>query len=157
VEGDFMARREEMRKFDLELAVGLFVLAGILCLGYLSIKLAKMEVLGGDGYEIYAIFTNTGGLKEGASVVIAGVEVGRVKAITIDNYEAKVAFTLRKDLKIQEDAIASVKTKGLIGEKYIQISPGGSEKIIPPGGSILETEPAVDIEQLISNYVFGKL
>jgi len=146
-----------MRKFDLELAVGLFVLAGILCLGYLSIKLAKMEVLGGDGYEIYAIFSNTGGLKEGASVVIAGVEVGRVKAIGIEDYEAKVALTLKKGLEIQEDAIASVKTKGLIGEKYIQITPGGAEQIIPPGGSIRETQPAVDIEQLISNYVFGKI
>jgi phospholipid/cholesterol/gamma-HCH transport system substrate-binding protein len=146
-----------MRKLDLELAVGLFVLAGILCLGYLSIKLAKMEVLGGDGYEIYAIFSNTGGLKEGASVVIAGVEVGRVKAITIEDYEAKVALTLEEGLEIQEDAIASVKTKGLIGEKYIQISPGGAEEIIPPGGTIQETEPAVDIEQLISNYVFGKI
>ena len=146
-----------MRKFDLELAVGLFVLAGILCLGYLSVKLARMEVLGGDGYEIYAIFSNTGGLKEGASVVIAGVEVGRVKAITIEDYEAKVALTLREGLQIQEDAIASVKTRGLIGEKYIQISPGGSDEIIPPGGMIQETEPAVDIEQLISNYVFGKI
>lgn len=146
-----------MRKFDLELAVGLFVLAGILCLGYLSIKLAKMEVLGGDGYEISAIFSNTGGLKEGASVVIAGVEVGRVKGIRIEDYEAKVTLSLKEGLEIQEDAIASVKTKGLIGEKYIQISPGGSDEIIPPGGMIQETEPAVDIEQLISNYVFGKI
>jgi len=146
-----------MRKLDLELAVGLFVLAGVLCLGYLSVKLARMEVLGGDGYQIYAIFSNTGGLKEGASVAIAGVEVGRVKAITIEDYEAKVALTLKKGLEIQEDAIASVKTKGLIGEKYVQITPGGSEEIIQPGGSILETEPAVDIEQLISNYVFGKI
>jgi phospholipid/cholesterol/gamma-HCH transport system substrate-binding protein len=146
-----------MRKLDLELAVGLFVLAGILCLGYLSVKLARMEVLGGDGYQIYAIFSNTGGLKEGASVAIAGVEVGRVKAITIEDYEAKVALTLKKGLEIQEDAIASVKTKGLIGEKYVQITPGGSEEIIQPGGSILETEPAMDIEQLISNYVFGKI
>ena len=146
-----------MRKFDLELAVGLFVLAGILCLGYLSIKLAKMEVLGGDGYEVYAVFSNTGGLKEGASVVIAGVEVGRVKAITIEDYEAKVALTLKEGLEIQEDAIASVKTRGLIGEKYIQITPGGAEEIIAPGGTIMETEPAVDIEQLISNYVFGKI
>jgi phospholipid/cholesterol/gamma-HCH transport system substrate-binding protein len=146
-----------MRKLDLELAVGLFVLAGILCLGYLSVKLAKMEVLGGDGYQIYAIFSNTGGLKEGASVVIAGVEVGRVKAITIEDYEAKVALTVKEGLEIQEDAIASVKTKGLIGEKYIQITPGGAEEIIAPGGTIIETEPAVDIEQLISNYVFGKI
>jgi phospholipid/cholesterol/gamma-HCH transport system substrate-binding protein len=146
-----------MRKLDLELAVGLFVLAGILCLGYLSVKLARMEVLGGDGYQIYAIFSNTGGLKEGASVAIAGVEVGRVKAITIEDYEAKVALSLKEGLEIQEDAIASVKTKGLIGEKYIQITPGGAEEIIAPGGTIMETEPAVDIEQLISNYVFGKI
>lgn len=146
-----------MRKFDLEMAVGLFVLVGILCLGYLSIKLARMEVLGGGGYEIQAIFTDTGGLKEGASVVIAGVEVGRVKSITIEDYEAKVVLTIKPGLKIQEDAIASVKTKGLIGEKFIQITPGGSEEIIPPGGSIIETQPAVDIEQLISNYVFGKV
>ncbi len=90
-------------------------------------------------------------------MVIAGVEVGRVKAITIEDYEAKVALTLKEGLKIQEDAIASVKTKGLIGEKYIQITPGGSEEIIQPGGVIIETEPAVDIEQLISNYVFGKI
>lgn len=146
-----------MRKFDLELAVGLFVLAGVLCLGYLSIKLAKMEVLGGDGYEIYAIFSDTGGLKEGSSVVIAGVEVGRVKGITMEDYEAKVVLSLKPELEIQDDAIASIKTKGLIGEKYIQITPGGSEEIIPPGGSIRETQPAVDIEQLISNFVFGKI
>ncbi len=146
-----------MRKFDLELTVGLFVLAGILCLGYLSIKLARMEVLGGDGYEIYATFSNTGGLKEGASVVIAGVEVGRVKGITIEDYEAKVAISLKEGLEIQEDAIASVKTKGLIGEKYVQITPGGSEEKIQPGGSIRETQPAVDIEQLIERYIFGKI
>ena len=90
-------------------------------------------------------------------MVIAGVEVGRVKGITLEDYEDKVALTVKEGLEIQEDAIASVKTKGLIGEKYIQISPGGSEEIIPPGGMIQETEPAVDIEQLISNYVFGKI
>lgn len=146
-----------MRKMDLELAVGLFIIAGVLCLGYLSIRLAKMEVLGGNGYKIYAIFSDIGGLKEGSSVVIAGVEVGRVKDITIEDYEAKVALSLRPAIKIQEDAIASIKTKGLIGEKYIQITPGGSEDIIKPGGFIRETLPAVDIEQLISNYVFGKV
>jgi phospholipid/cholesterol/gamma-HCH transport system substrate-binding protein len=89
--------------------------------------------------------------------VIAGVEVGRVKGIRIEDYAAKVTLSLKEGLEIQEDAIASVKTKGLIGEKYIQISPGGSDEIIPPGGMIRETEPAVDIEQLISNYVFGKI
>lgn len=146
-----------MRKIDLELGVGLFMIVGIICLGYLTIKLGKMEVLGDKGYEVQAIFSNSGGLKTGSSVMIAGVEVGRVKHIVLDDYEARVAISLPIGLKIQEDAIASVKTKGLIGEKYIEITPGGSEKIIVPGGKIRETQSAVNIEQLISNYVFGKL
>jgi len=146
-----------MRKFDLELSVGLFILAGILCLGYLSVRLAKMEVLGGQGYELHALFTNVGGLKEGATVVIAGVDVGRVQSITLENYRAEVVLSIQEDLELQEDAIASIKTKGLIGEKYIQITPGGAEEIIPPGGKIWETEPAVDLEQLISQFAFGKI
>jgi phospholipid/cholesterol/gamma-HCH transport system substrate-binding protein len=146
-----------MKKFDLELMVGLFIMAGIICLGYLSIKLGKLEVVGGRGYEIYAIFSNIGGLKTGSSIEIAGVDVGRVKSITLDNYQAQVILSLPWTLKIQEDAIALVKTKGLIGEKYIEITPGGSEKIIQPGGRIRETQPAVDLEGLISKYAFGKI
>ncbi|MDI7261521.1 MAG: outer membrane lipid asymmetry maintenance protein MlaD [Thermodesulfobacteriota bacterium] len=146
-----------MKKIDLELMVGLFFLAGILCLGYLSIKLGKMEVFGGKEYEVHAIFSNSGGVKEGSSIVIAGVEVGRVKSITLENYQARIALTLPLNLKIQEDAIASIKTKGLVGEKYIEISPGGSNKLIPPGGKIRETLPPVDIEELISKLVFEKI
>jgi phospholipid/cholesterol/gamma-HCH transport system substrate-binding protein len=146
-----------MKKFDVELSVGLFIVAGIICLGYLSVELGRMEVMGSEGYEVYAFFSNSGGLRFGSSVVIAGVEVGRVKDITLDDYQARVVMNIPKDVKIQEDAIASVKTKGLIGEKYVEISPGGSEKLIPPGGRIRETQPAVDFEQLISNYVFGKI
>ena len=146
-----------MRKIDLELGVGIFLLAGILCLGYLSIKLARMEVFGAKGYEIHAVFADVGALKNGASVVIAGGEIGRIKNIKMDNYEAKVTMTINNGVKIQEDAIASVKTKGIIGEKYIQISPGGSEEIIPPGGQLRETQPVVDLEQLISNFVFGRI
>jgi phospholipid/cholesterol/gamma-HCH transport system substrate-binding protein len=146
-----------MKKFDLELAVGLFIIAGIVCLGYLSIKLGKMEIVGERGYEIYALFSNTGGLNNGAPVEISGVEVGRVRGITLDHYQARVILNLPWSLKIQEDAIASVKTKGLIGEKYIEIAPGASEKIIKPGGRIRETQPAIDIEELISKYVFGKI
>ncbi len=146
-----------MRKFDLELSVGVFLLAGILCLGYLSIKLAKMEVIGGSGYELMAQFSNIGGLKEGSSVVIAGVDVGRVKSIQMIDYEAKVVLVLPQEIEIQEDAIASIKTKGLIGEKFIQITPGGSDMIMKSGDRIRETEPAVDMEALISNFVFGKI
>jgi phospholipid/cholesterol/gamma-HCH transport system substrate-binding protein len=146
-----------MKKLDLELSVGIFVLAGILCLGYLSVKLAKMEVFKGDGYEVYAVFADIGGLKEGSSVLIAGMEVGRIKSITMEDYEAKVVITLPREVKIQEDAIAAIKTRGLIGEKFLVIMPGGSEKILGPGDRIRETMPAVDMEDLLSNYVFGKL
>ena len=146
-----------MKRFDLELMVGLFIIAGIICLGYLSIKLGKMEVVGGKGYEVYAIFSNIGGLKTGSSVEIAGVDVGQVKNITLDNYQARVVLNLPRSIKIQEDAIASIKTKGLIGEKYIEITPGGSEKAIGPGGRMRETQPAVDLEELISKFVFGKI
>lgn len=141
----------------MELAVGLFIIAGILCLGYLSIKLGKMEVLGKDGYEVYAFFSNSGGLKPGTTVMIAGVEVGRVTDITLEDYQARVVMKLPEGLKVQDDAIASIKTKGLIGEKFVEISPGASEKLVPPGGRIRETQAAVDVEQLISRYAFGKV
>ena len=146
-----------MKKFDLELAVGLFIIAGILCLSYLSIKLGKMEIMGERGYEVYGVFSNIGGLKVGSSVEIAGVDVGRVKSIVLDDYQARVVFNFPKGLTIQEDAIASIKTRGLIGEKYIEITPGGSEKVIKPGGRIRETQPAIDMEELISKFVFGKI
>lgn len=146
-----------MRKFDIELAVGIFIIAGIVCLGYLSIRVGQMEIIGGKGYEIYAVFSNSGGLKPGSAIMIAGVPVGKVKEVTLDNYQARTVLSLQEQVKIQEDAVASIKTKGLIGEKYVDITPGGSETVIPPGGRIRETLPAVDVEQLISNYVFGKI
>ena len=146
-----------MKKFDLELTVGLFIIAGIICLGYLSIKLGKMEIVGERGYEIYGVFSNVGGLKNGSSVEMAGVKVGRVKSITLNNYQARVVLNLPENVKLQEDAIVSIKTKGLIGEQYIEITPGGSEKIIKPGGQIRETQSAVDLEELISKFVFGKI
>ncbi len=146
-----------MKKFDVEFMVGLFIIVGMLCVGYLAIKLGKMEVIGGKGYELQAVFSNSGGLKTGASIVIAGVDVGRVKDIVLENYQAQVTMFLPSDVKIQEDAIASIRTRGMIGEKYLEITPGGSEKIIPPGGKIRETLPAIDLEELISKYVFGKI
>jgi phospholipid/cholesterol/gamma-HCH transport system substrate-binding protein len=146
-----------MKKIDLELAVGLFIIAGILCMGYLSVKLGKLEIMGERGYEIYGVFSNIGGLKVGSSVEIAGVNVGRVKSIVLDDFQARVFLNFPKDLPIQEDAIASIKTRGLIGEKYIEITPGGSEKVIKPGGRIRETQPAIDMEELISKFVFGKI
>jgi phospholipid/cholesterol/gamma-HCH transport system substrate-binding protein len=147
-----------MKKLDLELAVGFFLMVGIICLGYLSVKLGKLEVIGGDYYTVYADFAKAGGIKPGSSVEVAGVEVGKVKSIRLDkDYQALVGLQINSKVKIQEDAIASVKTKGLIGEKYVEITPGGSDKMIGDGGKIRETESAIDIEELISKYAFGKV
>ena len=131
------------------------MIAGMVCLAYLTIKLGQLEVLGEKGYEIQAVFSSSGGLKTGSSVVIAGVDVGRVKKVVLDDYEARVTMSLPLEVKIQEDAIASIKTKGLIGEKYVEISPGGLDENIEPGGVIRDTQPPIDIEQLISKYIFG--
>ncbi len=146
-----------MKKVDLELAVGFFLLLGILSLAYISIKLGRLELIGGGGYPLYAEFTQAGGIKEGSVVEIAGVQIGRVKSVRLSDYEALVEFTINENVKIQEDAIASIKTKGLIGEKFVQISPGASEEMIPPGGKIRDTESAIDIEELLSKYAFGEV
>jgi phospholipid/cholesterol/gamma-HCH transport system substrate-binding protein len=140
------------------LAVGMFVLLGILALGYLSVKLGRVSFLGTTGYLVTADFASTGGLKPGAAVEIAGVEVGRVESIQLGSeYQARVVLRVKRDLKLQDDSIASIKTKGLIGEKFVRISPGGSDKLIPPNGRIREVEAPVDLEELISKYIFGKV
>ena len=147
-----------MKKFDLEITVGFFLLLGILSLAYISINLGKLEIVGRNAYIVYAEFEKAGGIKPKAVVEIAGVEIGTVKSVRITkDYRAQLAIEIDKKIKLQEDVIASIKTKGLIGEQYVQISPGGSDKMIQNGGTIRETESAIDIEELISKYVFGKV
>jgi phospholipid/cholesterol/gamma-HCH transport system substrate-binding protein len=146
-----------MGREKVEVLVGVFVLVGVLALGYLSISFGKLEVFGNQGYEVSAEFSDIGGLKTGSNVEIAGVEVGRVTGITLKDYQALVRIRMNPGVKLQDDTIASIKTKGLIGEKYVLLSPGGSDKLIGPGGAIRETESAVDFESLISNYIFGKV
>jgi phospholipid/cholesterol/gamma-HCH transport system substrate-binding protein len=146
-----------MERSKVNIAVGIFVVLGVLALAYLSIRLGKVSFLGGGGYVITADFPSVGGLKAGSTVEIAGVEVGRVDSIGLADYQARVVLRMDSAVKLQEDSIASIKTKGLIGEKYIRISPGGSDKVIPPGGRIREVEAPVDFEELLSKYIFGKV
>ena len=145
-----------MRKFDLELIVGLFMLVGIASLAYLSINFGKLE-LGAEGYDVTAEFSNLGGLKEGAQVEIAGVQVGRVKSLSLKDYRAEVILTINHTLQLREDSILSIKTKGLLGEKFLEITPGGSDEFIPPGGKIRETQPPLDLEEALSKFIFGKI
>ena len=148
-----------MKNVTLETVVGIFVLIGIICLGYLSVKLGKMELLGGDYYEVYAEFDNVSGLKKGASVEIAGVEIGRVDRITLSSGKEKAKVYLRVDsnVKLQDDVIAAVRTRGIIGDKFIRLKPGGADVFVKPGGKIRESESSIDLEELVSKYIHGKV
>jgi phospholipid/cholesterol/gamma-HCH transport system substrate-binding protein len=140
-----------------EIIVGFFVLLGIACLGYLAIKLGKLEVLGNHGYAVYADFPSVAGLKIGDPVEIAGVKVGRVDAMGLADDRARLLLRIQDDVKLQEDVIASVRARGLIGDKFVLVTPGASDKIIPPGGKIRETESPPDIPDLIGKIVGGDL
>lgn len=146
-----------MTRINTEVVVGFFLLLGLLALGYLAVKLGKMEVVGSSGYTVQATFSNVAGLRVGTSVEIAGVDIGWVEGISLKNYQAVVAFRIKDGVELPEDSIASIRTKGLIGEQFVRISPGGAERNLQPGDEIKETEPPVDIMELIANYAFGKI
>ena len=146
-----------MKKTYIEAAVGVFMLIGIVCVGYLSIHLGKMEWGGDRFYPVFARFQSVSGLIAGAHIELAGVHIGRVDSIALDpkRQVAVVELKIQKGVMLSDDVIASVKTSGLIGDKYLQLAPGSSDTVLKPGGMITETESAVDIEALISKYVFG--
>lgn len=146
-----------MKKGSVELGVGIFVIIGLICVGYLTIQLGKMKLLGDEHYFLNARFLSVTGLKAGAQVEIAGVQVGQVDAISLDSKDnvAMVRLKILKNIVLTDDVVASVKTSGLIGDKYIKLSPGGSDEVLEPEDTITETESALDIEELISKYAFG--
>ena len=146
-----------MNRSLVEIAVGIFVLIGIICVGYLTVRLGKMEWFGEDYYSVSAQFQSISGLNTGASVEVAGVQIGKVDTISLDKEEmvAVVKMKIQKGVDLTDDVIASIKTAGLIGDKYIQLTPGGSDEILNSGDTIIETESAIDLEELISKYVFG--
>jgi phospholipid/cholesterol/gamma-HCH transport system substrate-binding protein len=146
-----------MENTKLEFIVGVFVLVGIVCLGYLSIKLGKLELIGGNVYEVVAQFNTASGLKTGSAVEIAGVEVGRVRAITLREDRAAVSLAVDNKVKLYTDTIASIKTRGIIGEKFLALSPGGGGDPLKPGDTIRDTESGLDLEELVSQYVHGNV
>lgn len=146
-----------MERKGLELGVGLFLLIGLACLAYLSFNLGKVELWGSSYYDVYANFSTVGILRVRAPVTMAGVEIGQVKNIQLVNDEARVTLEINKDVKLADDIIVSVKTSGIIGEKYISISPGASEEFIKAGGTIRDTQPPLDVENLLGKFVFGDM
>jgi phospholipid/cholesterol/gamma-HCH transport system substrate-binding protein len=146
-----------MERKGLELGVGLFLLVGFLSLGYLSFRLGDVHLWGTSDYEVHARFSNVAGLKDKAAVTMAGVTIGRVKNVQLQDGQALLTLNIHKGVLLEEDVIASIKTMGIIGDKYISISPGASEEYLKPGGAIKDTQPPLDLENLVSKFVFGNV
>jgi phospholipid/cholesterol/gamma-HCH transport system substrate-binding protein len=143
----------------METTVGIFLVFGLLCIGYMTVKLGHVSLLGDNTYSLFARFTTVSGLRAGSPVDMLGIEVGRVGRLTMDQKDQKAVVEIRiqKDIKVYDDAIASIKTEGLIGDMFLSIDPGGAGKLLGPGGTITETQPAVDIVDLIGKYAFGEV
>ena len=139
-----------------EISVGIFMMVGIACLVYLSINLGNVDLFGSDSFMIEAKFGSIEGLEVAASVEIAGVPVGKVKRITLEENLALVQMEIKKGTKITDDTIASIRTKGVIGDKFVKLSPGGSDDLLGDKDVLMDTESAISLEELVSKYIFKK-
>jgi len=148
-----------MKKYLMETTVGIFVVFGLLCIAYMSVKLGHISLLGDNSYSIFARFTSVSGLRVGNPVNMLGLDIGRVENLSMDQSDQKavVEMRIKKDVKIYDDAIASIKTEGLIGDKFVSIDPGGAGTLLAPGATITETQPAIDIAELMGKYEFGEV
>ena len=147
-----------MKQSNIELSVGTFVLLGIAAIVWFAIQAGAGAAIGGSSYELNARFANIGGLKAGSQVFIAGVPVGRVEKIDLNaQYAAVVRLTVKREVQLPADTIASIKTNGLIGDKYVALAPGADSNNLSPGGTITDTESAMDLESLISRFAFGNV
>ena len=148
-----------MKKYHHETMAGLFVLIGLICVGYLTVKLGNVHLWGSDSYPLYARFNSVSGLRIGNSIEMLGLEIGEIAGFTMDQEKSVVVAELRirKPIKVYDDAIASIKTAGLIGDKYVSIDPGGAGQLLKPGGMITQTESPPDLGELIGKYAFGDI
>ncbi|MFT5320314.1 MAG: phospholipid/cholesterol/gamma-HCH transport system substrate-binding protein [Pseudohongiellaceae bacterium] len=146
-----------MNKINIELITGIFVIIGIVCFTWLAVSVAGATFREQPGYSLSARFTSISGLRDGAIVEGAGVRIGTVTGIDFDPeaFEAIVHLRINEDVPIQEDAIASIRTQGIIGEKYINIVPGGFDELLTEGMEIYETESSISLEELVSRYIFS--
>jgi phospholipid/cholesterol/gamma-HCH transport system substrate-binding protein len=148
-----------MKKYAVESTVGIFLVFGLLFVGYMALKLGHVSLLGDNSYSLFARFTTVNGLRVGSPVNMLGIKVGRVGRLIMDQKDQKAVVEIRiqKDIKVFDDAIVSIKSEGLIGDMFLSIGPGGSGKLLGPGGTITETQPAVDLVDLVGKYAFGEV
>jgi len=145
-----------MKNINTELIIGLFMIAGFLAFGYLSLQMGEFSIFDLEkNYSLEAEFDNVSGLKVGATVETAGVGIGKVARVKLtEQGVARVTMLIEQDIKITTDAIASIRTQGLIGDKYIKIIQGADEEILVEGDAIFDTESSIDFEELVSKYIF---
>ncbi|MBN1474732.1 MAG: outer membrane lipid asymmetry maintenance protein MlaD [Syntrophaceae bacterium] len=148
-----------MKKYKIETIVGIFVVFGLICVGYMTIKLGNISLFGDNTYRLVARFNNVSGMRIGNEINMFGIQVGKISKITIDQetQRAVVELKITKGIKIYDDAIASIKTEGLLGDSYLSIDPGGAGEALKDGDLIIETQSPVDIIELISKYAFGDM
>ncbi len=148
-----------MKTVRLEFFVGLFLIIGFLSFAWLALQLGEVPWLTKSrSYIVYAEFDNISGVKSGSEIQIAGVVIGTVRDISLNEYDlARAAFQINNDVKLAVDSIASVRSQGLIGDKFIQIIPGGDTEFYAPGDTIMDTESSIDLESLISRFAFGQV
>jgi len=142
-----------------EFFVGLFLLAGFAAFVYASLRFGEFSPLTANRYyAIQAEFDSVSGLKVGAAVEMAGVPIGKVSRIALNDQDrAVVEMRIERSVRLSDDALAAIRTQGLIGDKYIKIIQGGSEEPLEEGDVIIDTESAIDLEEMISKYIFGKV
>ena len=148
-----------MKKYSNETIVGIFVVLGLAAISFMAVRLGNVSLFADSTYSLYAPFSSVSGLRIGNSVEMLGMEVGRVAAFKMDQakQQAIVELRIQKRIQVYDDAIASIKTAGLIGDKYVEIDPGGGGDLLAGGDTIIETESPVDIMELVSKYAFGDI
>ena len=148
-----------MKKYSSETIVGIFVVMGLVAIGYMAVRLGNINFVGDNSYTLNAPFNTVTGLRVGNTIEMMGMEIGRVAAFRMDQekQQAIVELRINKGVDIYDDAIASIKTAGLIGDKFVDIDPGGGGDLLGNGDTIIETESPVDIMELVSKYAFGEV
>ncbi|MCS6971635.1 MAG: outer membrane lipid asymmetry maintenance protein MlaD [Turneriella sp.] len=139
-----------------EIYTGIFLVTGFTCFAWIALSLGGLRLLGDSRHVYYAEFQSVSGLKPGAIVEIAGVQVGNVTDLILKDNRARLVLRIEREVKLPVDSIAAIRTRGLIGEKFVRITPGSDSEIIPPGGEISDTESVVDLEEMIGKFIYDK-
>jgi phospholipid/cholesterol/gamma-HCH transport system substrate-binding protein len=146
-----------MKKYAMETTVGVFIVLGLVMIAYMTVTLGHVSFFADETYPLSARFSSVTGLRKGSPVYMLGLKIGQTEDLSLDQKDQKavVKIQIKKEIQVYDDAIASIKTEGLIGDSYLSLDPGGSGELLKSGGVIIETHPPIDIADLVGKYAFG--